>query len=65
MALEGQAQLKNAEAQKDDSNGFNQGEDKVTQVVDRRQRVAGGNAYLLSCSDFGHCEMGRLPCHDG
>ena len=24
-----------------------------------------GNAYPLSCSDFCHCGMDRLPCRDG
>ena len=42
MALEGQPHLHNPPAQQDQTHGPDQPEDEIGQVVDHRQRVAGG-----------------------
>ena len=42
MALEGEADLHHAPAQKDEADGADQGKDKIGQVVHHAQRIAGG-----------------------
>ena len=42
VALEGQAQLEDTEAQQDQADGSNQGEDELGKVVDYRQRIVRG-----------------------
>ena len=39
VRLERQADLQNAKAEQDQTNGTNQGKDKITQIVDDRQRI--------------------------
>ena len=42
VALEGQAHLQDAEAQQDETNGADQRENEIGQVVDHRQRIVCG-----------------------
>ena len=42
MALEGQAYLQNAEAKQDEANSADQRENKITQIIDYRQRIVRG-----------------------
>lgn len=42
MALERQAHLQDAEAQQDKANGADERENKLTQIVDHRQRIVCG-----------------------
>ena len=45
VALEGQAQLEDAEAQQDHTDGPDEAENEVAEVVDNRERVAGGRLW--------------------
>ena len=42
MAFQREADLHDAEAQQNHTHGADQAEDEITEVVDNRQRVAGG-----------------------
>lgn len=42
MGFEGQANLQDAKPQQNQADGTNQGEDKLTQVIDHRQWIIGG-----------------------
>ena len=54
MALEGQAQLEDAEAQQDHTHGADQAEDEITEVVDNSQRVAGGKGRSGAAAQHEH-----------
>ena len=52
MALEGQAHLQDAEAKQDKANGADERENKLTQIVDHRQRIVCGQCR--NCGDHHH-----------
>lgn len=60
MALEGQTHLQNAEAQQDEANGADQRENKLTQIVDYRQRV-----ICSQCRNSGDHHHHRSAGKDG
>ena len=60
MALEGEADLHHAPAQKDEADGADQGKDKVGQVVHHAQRIAGGEGR-----DGKAAEAQHRGCVDG
>ena len=60
MALEGEADLHHAPAQKDEADGADQGKDKVGQVVHHAQRIAGGKGRDGKAAEAQHC-----GCVDG
>ena len=60
VALEGEADLHHAPAQKDEADGADQGKDKVGQVVHHAQRIAGGEGRDGKAAEAQHC-----GCVDG
>ena len=52
MALERQAHLQDAEAQQDKANGADERENKLTQIIDHRQRVV--RSQRGNCGDHHH-----------
>ena len=58
MGFQGQTDLYHAKAQQNHTNGADQAEDKITEVVDNRQRVAGGKGRGGAAAQHEH--QGRI-----
>ena len=58
MGFEGQADLHHAEAQQDHTDGPDEAENEVAEVVDNRQRVAGGKGRGGAAAQHKH--QGRV-----